>query len=164
MILKKWKSTNWQTVISFLYFITVLYLTPVFNSLFYSLIELNESPKSANFINRNNNKVISSSNPLDSQSPNINTGPSPHIPYHTPPPFALSNTSHDKVCSAGSTGSGPSALAKALSAASLRLLGMGSSPPSWSERYSKQKENITMFPPDSTLDPAEVIIPIIYNK
>ncbi|CAG8443394.1 4108_t:CDS:10 [Diversispora eburnea] len=96
--------------------------------------ELNESPKST-----------------DPQCLNTNTGPSPHIPYYTYPPFALPPTSHEKVCPPGSNGQ--SALARALSTVSFRLLGTGNSPP-MNDKYSKQKENIT-FSSDGTLDPVE---------
>ncbi|RHZ79371.1 hypothetical protein Glove_149g34 [Diversispora epigaea] len=125
--------------------------------------ELNESPKSTGFIHRNNNNnnnnnrvnsmsIISHSNPLDPQCLNTNTNPSPHITYYTYPPFALPPTSHEKVCPPGSIGQ--SALARALSTVSSRLLGTGNSPP-MSEKYSKQKENISAFSSDATLDPVE---------
>ncbi|CAG8477602.1 4241_t:CDS:10 [Ambispora gerdemannii] len=60
--------------------------------------------------------------------------------YSTTPPFALP-VNHERGSSSGSNGSASSALARALSMASVRLFGNGGSPPSWSDRYSKAKGN-----------------------
>jgi len=53
---------------------------------------------------------------------------------------------HERANSAGNSNSALSALEKAISAASGRLFGTGNSPPSWSEKYSKQKGNTIAIP------------------
>jgi serine/threonine-protein kinase ULK/ATG1 len=97
------------------------------------------------------------SNQLDIQyrttPPNANTSAS--FFYSTTPPFALPiSVGHERANSAGSA---LSVLGRAISVASGRLLGTGNSPPSWSEKYSKQKENAIAIPSSDLSDPAEVI-------
>ncbi|CAG8676284.1 20499_t:CDS:2, partial [Racocetra persica] len=120
--------------------------------------ELAASPKSAGLIQRHPNKNAAivytgpiTTNPMEFQYRTPNTNTSGSFFYSTTPPFALSFTSHERVGS----GSGSSALAKALSVASTRLFGTGNSPPSWSDKYSKQKGNMITFPNDMTIDPEE---------
>jgi hypothetical protein len=97
------------------------------------------------------NKVAGPSNQLDIQyrttPSNVNTSASL---FSTTPPFALPIFVHERTNSTGNSSSASSALAKAISVASGRLFGTGNSPPSWSEKYSKQKGNVIV-------DPVEVI-------
>jgi hypothetical protein len=100
------------------------------------------------------------SNQLDIQyrttPPNTNTSTS--FFFSTTPPFALPiSVGHERANSTGSTNSALSALERALSVASGRLFGTGNSPPSWSEKYSKQKGNTIVIPSSDLSDPAEVI-------
>lgn len=95
------------------------------------------------------------SKPLDfpyKTSPNQNS-----FFYSTTPPFAIPQSSQDKSSPVGSIGSSASsALSKALNIASVRLFGTSNSPPSWSDRYSKQKGNAITLTNDVILDPEEV--------
>ncbi|CAG8739294.1 1147_t:CDS:2, partial [Dentiscutata heterogama] len=90
---------------------------------------------------------------LPYRTPNMNNNSGSFF-YSTTPPFALPFASYEKVGS-GSFGNGSSALAKALSVASTRLFGTGNSPPSWTDKYSKQKGNMITFQNDVTIDPEE---------
>ncbi|CAJ0833972.1 9803_t:CDS:2 [Entrophospora sp. SA101] len=94
------------------------------------------------------------SKPLDfpyKTSPNQNS-----FFYSTTPPFAIPQSSQDKSSPVGSIGSSASsALARALNVASVRLFGTGNSPPSWSDKYSKQKGNSALLTNDVILDPEE---------
>ncbi|RIA96937.1 kinase-like domain-containing protein [Glomus cerebriforme] len=98
------------------------------------------------------------SNQLDiqyrTQPPNANTSTS--FFFSTTPPFALPiSVNHERANSAGNANSALSALERALSVASGRLFGTGNSPPSWSEKYTKQKGNAIVIPSSDLSDPAE---------
>ncbi|EXX51795.1 Atg1p [Rhizophagus irregularis DAOM 197198w] len=98
------------------------------------------------------------SNQLDIQyrttPPNANTSAS--FFFSTTPPFALPiSVGHERANSSGNANSALSALERALSVASGRLFGTGNSPPSWSEKYSKQKGNAIVIPSSELSDPAE---------
>ncbi|CAG8484250.1 5338_t:CDS:2 [Acaulospora colombiana] len=130
--------------------------------------ELAASPKSLGLVQKHSNKgtpmgMISPSSPLDPQYRSPISNPSPYVIYSTTPPFALPPPSpHERAGSAGSTGSASSALARALSGVSLRLFGTGNSPPSWSERYSKQRGSVISLPSDAIVgSPEEAVIKTI---
>ncbi|CAI2178064.1 13060_t:CDS:10 [Funneliformis geosporum] len=103
--------------------------------------------------------LAGTSNQLDLQyrtpPPSVNSSGSYLL--STTPPFALPITiNHERANSVGSNNSASSALARALSAASDRLFGTGNSPPSWSDKYSKQKGNAIVIPSSDFInDPAE---------
>jgi len=107
--------------------------------------------------------LASPSNQLDLQyrttPPNANNSGSFFL--STTPPFALPITvGHERTNSGnnGNNNSASSALARAISVASGRLFGTGNSPPSWSEKYSKQKGNAILIPTSDLIsDPAEVL-------
>ncbi|GES74181.1 Pkinase-domain-containing protein [Rhizophagus clarus] len=85
-----------------------------------------------------------------------NTSTSASFFFSTTPPFALPiSVSHERANSSGNSNRPLSALERALSVASGRLFGTGNSPPSWSEKYSKQKGNAIVIPSSDLNDPAE---------
>ncbi|CAG8618112.1 7813_t:CDS:10 [Ambispora leptoticha] len=98
---------------------------------------------------------------LDEKSPDMQFRTNVQLPnpsaayfYSATPPFALP-VNHERGNSSSSNGSASSALAKALSMASVRLFGNGGSPPSWSDRYSKAKGNSIGTSGDATSDSEE---------